>query len=408
MKKNKKKVNSLLIGAISLFLGGSIPANYLIDNFVNSDLKVKSTQLNWTNYNLNQDSKLMENSYYYIKDFKLTELNWFGSHDSGTYGSGSGSLGMDAKENGFINFINSIGMYSNIWKLAKMQVNSIKDQLKEGVRYLDLRISTKQTDKSFTNYTIDDMYITHTSLFEKFTNIVSQINDFIKENPNEMILIDINHWYPSDLNNGNMQQKVLDYFVKVFGNKLATTDNYNLTDNFGKFIDPKNPQNNKNILLFFTGSRIKSNYVYNSLNSKDLNYIGSNASSGNKLISYWTGDGVYHTKDIISKIDSFLETKKQHSNNIYVVQAIPNWDGWQYFSGCCQGATGFQMDNWWNIGNDVTNYFINKWYTKNTESKYDGLVVMVNNASAKKNNILNRIRWSFQNKWLNKVAPNRV
>ena len=199
MKKNKKKVNSLLIGAISLFLGGSIPANYLIDNFVNSDLKVKSTQLNWTNYNLNQDSKLMENSYYYIKDFKLTELNWFGSHDSGTYGSGSGSLGMDAKENGFINFINSIGMYSNIWKLAKMQVNSIKDQLKEGVRYLDLRISTKQTDKSFTNYTIDDMYITHTSLFEKFTNIVSQINDFIKENPNEMILIDINHWYPSDL-----------------------------------------------------------------------------------------------------------------------------------------------------------------------------------------------------------------
>ena len=205
-----------------------------------------------------------------------------------------------------------------------------------------------------------------------------------------------------------MQQKVLDYFVKVFGNKLATTDNYNLTDNFGKFIDPKNPQNNKNILLFFTSSRIKSNYVYNSLNSKDLNYIGSNASSGNKLISYWTGDGVYHTKDIISKIDSFLETKKQHSNNIYVVQAIPNWDGWQYFSGCCQGATGFQMDNWWNIGNDVTNYFINKWYTKNTESKYDGLVVMVNNASAKKNNILNRIRWSFQNKWLNKVAPNRV
>ena len=44
MKKNKKKINSLLIGAISLFLGASIPANYLIDNFVNSDLKVKSTQ----------------------------------------------------------------------------------------------------------------------------------------------------------------------------------------------------------------------------------------------------------------------------------------------------------------------------------------------------------------------------
>lgn len=48
-----------------------------------------------------------------------------------------------------------------------------------------------------------------------------------------------------------MQRIVLNYLIKVFGNKIAKKSEYSLTDSYGKFINPNNSIQNKNIILFF-------------------------------------------------------------------------------------------------------------------------------------------------------------
>ena len=60
-------------------------------------------------------------------------------------------------------------------------------------------------------------------------------------------------------------------------------------------------------------------------------------------------------------------------NNLYIVQSIPNWCGWQIFNGlAAKGDSGYLMDSWWNIGNDVSYHFTTSWYT--TDPKYIGII----------------------------------
>lgn len=387
-----KKFKSLFI-ASTIGIGLTVPIipnlidqysdNSKILTFENSTKNASSTNAGYANmYTL---------KYAQVKDMALTNINWFGSHDSGAYGIFNRGLGVDGKQSDFINFAQNIGMGTHVAKLGQMQTESVLNQLEDGVRYLDLRLSNSGSSYK----SVNDIYITHSSLYASFVDIVNQIDTFVKRNPNEIVFIDINHWYPTDKNNGRMQKIVLEYLINVFGNRIAKNSEYELTDPYGKFINPKNPSQNKNIILFFSGLKLSDNHVFNSTNTDKLATCQYDASRGNSLISYWTGQNVYHTDQVIKKLDEFLEIKKKYPNNLYVVQAIPNWDDFQIFSGLMTGATGYSMDSWWNIGKDVSTYFTNTWYTINP--KYTGVILMVNDIVSKVSDITYKINWSISN-----------
>ena len=70
-------------------------------------------------------------------------------------------------------------------------VESVFNQLENRVRYLDLRLSNNKYSYNI----IDDTYITHEYLYEKFIYIVNQVNNFIINNANEIVFMNINYWY---------------------------------------------------------------------------------------------------------------------------------------------------------------------------------------------------------------------
>lgn len=387
-----KKIKTFFV-ASTVGIGLVVPTvTYLTSETISYKTPVsKNLEYTSSSYTDGGYANLYTLKYSQIKNMPLTKINWFGSHDSGTYGIFNRGLGVDGSQEGFVKFAQSVGLGTAAAKLGQMQTESVYSQLEDGVRYLDLRLSNSGSSYN----SVNDIYITHSFLYASFVDIVKQINSFIKENPNEIVFIDINHWYPSDKNNGRMQKIILDYLVSVFGDKIAKRSQYSLSDPYWKFINPNNVSGNKNIVLFFSGSKFYDDHVFNSVNSDNINTCKTNAAQGNNLISYWTGENIYDKNEIIKRLNQFLEIKKQYPNNLYVVQAIPNWDAWQTFSGLAQRATGYSMDSWWSIGKSVSNYFTSTWYT--TDSKYIGVILMANDITSKIFDITYKIRWSISN-----------
>lgn len=130
-------------------------------------------------------------------NLKLSECFILGSHDSGTY-----NLRLDLKTinpEGLPTFLNPI-----IYKWSVCQTKSITEQLQFGVRYFDLRVRKyderrmtereQNNDEEFNNF-----YVVHGLTGNKIIDIFREFKNFINQNQNEIIIIDINHdHYNSD------------------------------------------------------------------------------------------------------------------------------------------------------------------------------------------------------------------
>ena len=68
---------------------------------------------------------------------------------------------------------------------ARAQGQTIAQQLAAGIRYLDLRVEPKG----------DTPWIVHTFWSVPVSDVLTQVNDFITQNPKEVVLLDFNHFY---------------------------------------------------------------------------------------------------------------------------------------------------------------------------------------------------------------------
>lgn len=304
-------------------------------------------------------ANIVDLNYLQNKKTKISDINFIGTHDSGTYDVNTKGIGMDA--NDFIKWLYNSSPTGKTYvsSLGVMQNNTIYGQLINGVRYLDIRLSNILPNKNSSDYTIDDIYITHGALYIKLVDFLAQVKKFIDNFPNELIFLDFNHFYPTDLNNRKMQQMVINYLKKIFKSKLVNKSNYKVYDPLEKFINQSDSTNNKNIITFFSRNLISDDYVYTSVNTDSLKEIEDNLKiNDNILVSYWTGDGNYKTSIIKYELTKFLNLKIKYKNSLFVSQAFPNWDNFQYFSGFMAGVSGIKMDSWWNIGDNLTKFII--------------------------------------------------
>lgn len=102
-----------------------------------------------------------------------------GSHDSFTWKiSPNSGISPDAED--IVKALSHLGPIVSIilanWSIT--QALSAADQLKSGIRYFDIRIATK--DKS------DDLFIVHSLYSDKAFPIYDEINEFLKEHPQEV------------------------------------------------------------------------------------------------------------------------------------------------------------------------------------------------------------------------------
>lgn len=154
-----------------------------------------------------------------IADKSLNEIVIPGTHDSATnLISFSSKVAQEQDVPHWLNKLRYIGVgfipTGVIAKWSKTQNRTIKQQLMDGIRYLDLRVVYRDSNKAY--YTVHGLY------GEKIDDVLRQVKEFADRHPREIIILDFNHLYNMKPKEGNSRNKGLINKIKnAFGDKLA-------------------------------------------------------------------------------------------------------------------------------------------------------------------------------------------
>ncbi|KAJ9584898.1 hypothetical protein L9F63_020753, partial [Diploptera punctata] len=135
-----------------------------------------------------------------------------GSHDSGTYSiTSSAPMSPDALP--FVRgvakvFGRLVKTFVHNWSIT--QRLSIKDQLKSGIRYVDLRVATKPGTK--------DIFFVHGQYGSNIEIIFQDISTFLADHEDEIVILDLQHFYSFTKENHTYLMSLIDSY---FGNKLC-------------------------------------------------------------------------------------------------------------------------------------------------------------------------------------------
>lgn len=124
-------------------------------------------------------------------------------------------------------------------KWSKAQGKSLGEQLNLGIRYFDMRVVYRESDRSF--YSVHGLYGDH------LDTILKEVQDFLAKNPKEVILLDFNHLHnmqpaPKRDLNGRLIQKIKSYF----GNKMASRKRFGPSSTLQDFWDA-----GKQVIVFY-------------------------------------------------------------------------------------------------------------------------------------------------------------
>lgn len=275
-------------------------------------------------------AKIQTQNYSKIKGLALNKIRWLGSHDSGMYTT-QNALGYDGISNTFIKMFFQKDSYI-IKGFARTQSLDILQQLNAGVRYFDLRISLNPQDPTLT---FSNLYLTHSVLGESLISVFQQIAQFISKNPDELIILDFNHWYyPNTVKKQQLQNLVLEGLKTYFGDNsknlinklnpqlkgshLALNPKLGYDSKFDKFIQ-LNSDTNLNIIPSFTDNFDPTYSPFTSYNTSSLNSLNQDQ---NALFSYWTRKSSLN--DIKNSLTQFINMQKKNSTGLLVLQLIIN------------------------------------------------------------------------------------
>lgn len=152
---------------------------------------------------------------------KISSISMPGTHDSGA-------------------------LHENWPGTAKCQDLSIEEQLKVGVRYLDIRLRAINDN---------NLLVHHAAVYQhmNFADVLNQVTDFLKNNPTETVLMSVKRDYDSENCANSFARVFRDYLKK---NKVPGGASYN--QNFWGFSrSPEAPQYGTNIPTMGEGIRGK-------------------------------------------------------------------------------------------------------------------------------------------------------
>ncbi|KAJ7415259.1 hypothetical protein WISP_78996 [Willisornis vidua] len=137
-----------------------------------------------------------------------------GSHDSFSFYIDEASpVGPEQPET-VQNFVSVFGTVAKklMRKWLATQTMNFTSQLGAGIRYFDLRISTKPRDPD------NELYFAHGLFSAKVKEGLEEINAFLSEHPKEVVFLDFNHFY-------GMQkchhEKLVQMLKDTYGNKMC-------------------------------------------------------------------------------------------------------------------------------------------------------------------------------------------
>ncbi|OCT94477.1 PI-PLC X domain-containing protein 2 [Xenopus laevis] len=212
-----------------------------------------------------------------------------GSHDSFSYWVDEKSpVGPDQAAS--IKRFAKISLVKRLMKKWSVTQNlTFKEQLESGIRYFDLRVSSKPEEAG------KEIYFIHGLYGIKVWDGLTEINKFLTQHSKEIVFLDFNHFYAMD--HGH-HLYLVNMMQEVFGSKLCTTDcveNITLQYLWGKKYQ---------VLIF---------YHYNLWNEYLFLW------SGNKMPAPWANTTNVH------KLIQFLETtltERSKRGTFHVSQAI--------------------------------------------------------------------------------------
>jgi len=172
---------------------------------------------------------------------KIIDVKMLGAHDAFSYEIDIFSLVDSSSADGIMQgFVGNLIKGFSI-RQSKTQVVGAKDLLKSGVRYFDLRLSIKPDE--------DNLYTVHNYFSTEFKQVLTEINDFLEENPGEFIIIDLQHAYGMEYDDQNSFSRIEELFEEygildyAYSNK-----NQNLEDI--KYGDITNNKSSSGVIIF--------------------------------------------------------------------------------------------------------------------------------------------------------------
>ncbi|KAK6494756.1 PI-PLC X domain-containing protein 3 [Huso huso] len=149
-----------------------------------------------------------------IQSMPLTNLAIPGSHDSFSFYIDEASpVGPEQPET-VQNFVSVFGTVAKklMRKWLATQTMNFSHQLEAGIRFFDLRISTKPRDPD------NELYFAHGLFSAKVNEGLEQINTFLTSHSREVVFLDFNHFYGMQ---NSHHEKLVHMLQDIFGNKLC-------------------------------------------------------------------------------------------------------------------------------------------------------------------------------------------
>ncbi|XP_072717008.1 PI-PLC X domain-containing protein 3 [Ciconia boyciana] len=141
-------------------------------------------------------------------------LVWRGSHDSFSFYIDEASpVGPEQPET-VQNFVSVFGTVAKklMRKWLATQTMNFTSQLEAGIRYFDLRISTKPRDPD------NELYFAHGLFSAKVKEGLEEINAFLTDHPKEVVFLDFNHFYGMQKYH---HEKLVQMLKDTYGNKMC-------------------------------------------------------------------------------------------------------------------------------------------------------------------------------------------
>lgn len=194
----------------------------------------------------------------HIKTKSITEIAIPGSHDAATHlistSSNIGDDQKDARELLNLPLIKTIHV-----KWSKAQQKSIYEQLKAGSRYLDFRVCFNAKNEAVSCHGLES---------QNYSEIFSDIKQFLKESSKEVIIIDFQKFHFSHqliLNHKQVLKNFFQTIEKEFKDELYDQNTYNKTNNLYVSLKELDQQKKRLILLSSmpNSHTIRRPWIYN-------------------------------------------------------------------------------------------------------------------------------------------------
>nr|XP_009490433.1 PREDICTED: PI-PLC X domain-containing protein 3 [Pelecanus crispus] len=161
-----------------------------------------------------QSSMICSNLCKYFSFFHFSLDLFLGSHDSFSFYIDEASpVGPEQPET-VQNFVSVFGTVAKklMRKWLATQTMNFTSQLGAGIRYFDLRISTKPRDPD------NELYFAHGLFSAKVKEGLEEINAFLADHPKEVVFLDFNHFYGMQKYH---HEKLVQMLKDTYGNKMC-------------------------------------------------------------------------------------------------------------------------------------------------------------------------------------------